>query len=247
MSLVEVVKSGVPMIVLIFGILTRFEPFSIVKFVVIGILCLGIFLTSFGEVNLHIGGLILSIIATFSGATRLIAMQRLLSGHTNSSKMVESVDDSSAIPEPSGNHSKLHPILSLAYFAPLSVASLFLPWCVLEASRFFHSDFMNRKLEIILVLCLGAVLAFCLNYVELLIIEASSALTLCVSGIIKLIFLIIVSSILFGYIWTPLNITGILLAIVGISGYNYVRFSDSITSLPFEKIANETEDAFTSE
>src|SRR5437868_6628906 len=85
-SLVEVVKSGVPMLVFLCGFLFKQEAFSWFKILIITVLCLGIFCTSFGEIALDARGLVLAIIATFSGASRLVLMQFLLSsGLTGSS------------------------------------------------------------------------------------------------------------------------------------------------------------------
>jgi drug/metabolite transporter (DMT)-like permease len=235
-SLVEVVKSGIPMLVLIASVLTKQEVFSVFKVMIILVLCIGIFLTSYGEINLDGRGLFLAIAATLSGASRLFLMQILLSNSIGSSPATH-------------GHAKINPLLSLAYFAPISAVFLFFPWVFIEAPRLFRSEFVHEKSWIVFVLLFGVMLAFAINYVELLLVEASNALTLCVSGIIKLIVLIFVSAIIFGYHFTVFNVTGILLALTGVIGYNYVRFRDQFTNnqTTFERVENETEDAFVSD
>eukprot|EP00475_Leptophrys_vorax_P015213 TRINITY_DN21583_c0_g1_i3.p1 TRINITY_DN21583_c0_g1~~TRINITY_DN21583_c0_g1_i3.p1 ORF type:complete len:421 (-),score=102.70 TRINITY_DN21583_c0_g1_i3:839-2101(-) len=237
-SLVEVIKSGIPMLVLVAGFVLRQEVFSIFKVLIISVLCIGIFCTSYGEINLDPRGLSLATLATVSGASRLLLMQVLLSNPSPKSPSSSS-----------GSHAKLNPMLSLAYFAPVSAVFLFFPWLFIEASSLFQSEFVNKKIWILLILLMGVCLAFLINYLELLLVEASNALTLCVSGIMKLIVLIFVSAAIFGYQFTAWNVTGILLAITGVVGYNYLRFYDEYltTSASFERVANETEDAFVSD
>lgn len=248
------------MLVLIIGFFLKIERFSISKILIIIILCIGIVLTSYGELDLSLSGLLLSVFALIAASARLILMQILISN--KSSEMEEDYDISSPSPteppftissplgfslqyETRRRDSRIHPLLTLAYFAPISALSLFIPWCAVEAPSLFASAFMERKGELFGYLLIGVFLAISLNLVEILIMEASSALTLCVSGIIKLLIIIGLNSVFFNYTFTSYNISGIVLAIVGVIAYNYIRFKDVIKAqLPFEKVRHETEDAF---
>lgn len=212
-TLVEIIKSGVPMLVLIFSIVTLLESASASKFAVISLLCAGILFSSLGEVDLSVGGVSLGILATFCGASRLVLIQKLLSPSEHSSE-----------------HEKIHPLLSLSYFSPVILVSLLLPWTFLEAERLFASHFFSsfrEGLGTLLFLSVGVLLALLLNIDELFIIKVTSALTLCVAGIAKLLLLTAFSAIYFSYQFDAYNIIGIILASFGIAGYNLVRLSES--------------------
>lgn len=230
-SLMEVIKGGIPMLVLIFGILTKEETYSTLKLIVITFLWLGIIFTSEGEKNFDFTGFILASMSTLCGAIRLVLMQTLLSKNGKTAII----------------HPKLHPLLSLAYFAPISAISLFIPMITIEIPKIAQSQFSAHPLEVTALILVGVVLAFSLNMIELYLLEASSALTLCVSGIVKLVIIILLSSLFFNYSFTTFNAIGISLCILGIIGYNYVRFKDQAVDSPtnmFKRVHDETEDAF---
>jgi hypothetical protein len=84
----------------------------------------------------------------------------------------------------------------------------------------------------------GVLLAFLLNLNELVFVEYSSALSLCVAGIVKLLLLIVLNSVVFSYPWTPYNIAGVAFSIIGVSGYNFVKLREKDTRPSYEFLEN---------
>jgi hypothetical protein len=131
-------------------------------------------------------------------------------------------------PLPSHSH-RLHPLLSLFYFAPVSAVAL-LPiqlWLEaprLEASKFVDAGVWEPTLGLVLA---GCILAFALNSSELYVIRETSALTLCVLGVSKFI-LVVLLSVGTGLqaSLTPLNQMGIGLTIAGLVIYNVVKYRE---------------------
>jgi len=126
------------------------------------------------------------------------------------------------------NH-RLHPILSLFYFAPISALTLlplqlWMEWPVLSHSPFAEAGAWEEVSALVL---LGSVMAFSLNVSELFVIRETSALTLCIFGVLKFLLIIVLSVIFFDYELTILNEVGIALSVAGLIVYNYVKYEES--------------------
>jgi len=73
---------------------------------------------------------------------------------------------------------------------------------------------------IVLDVCLGSLIILVYVIAELLIIRLTSALTLCVVGVMKLVFIVVFSVITFSEKLSALNIAGIVIAVCGVILYN---------------------------
>lgn len=206
-ALVEIVKSGSCVCVLVAGIITKQESISLANVLVVLMLSLGILLATLGEVELDLRGLILGVAATVAGASRGIMIQLILS-HSE--------------------RPRIDPLLSLCYLAPIGFVSLLPAWFVLELPRIVGDTTFwdtHQKSNTALLLCGGMFLAFLLNIVELMIIKTTSALTMSVTGITKMFMLIFINAYVFGYEFDVTNVSGIVITFIGICSYNYIRYS----------------------
>lgn len=122
-----------------------------------------------------------------------------------------------------------HPVLSLFYFTPVSAVALLPFQLAFESSRLASSSFAEAEhwpttLGLILF---GAVVAFGLNASELFVIQATSALTLCIFGVLKFLIVLGISVALFHYELTDINRVGIALTVLGLVVYNYVKWRET--------------------
>lgn len=106
--------------------------------------------------------------------------------------------------------------------ASLCVASLSLE----GLENIFRSDFFRTfgsSIEISLIILFGGCLAFLMLIAEFLLISETSVVTFSVAGIFKEIMTILLSAVIFGDNFTPLNILGLVISITGVGLYNYIR------------------------
>ncbi|XXQ30307.1 Sugar phosphate transporter domain-containing protein [Plasmodiophora brassicae] len=214
-ALTEVVKSGVPLLVLAAGVAMHQETLSRRKVAVILLLSLGIVLTTFGEFRLRFTAIVAAAGAAVCGAAKLVLLQMLMKGRDH-----------------------IHPTLSLMYMTSSAVISLLIPLFWFEWSELVHSSWVSSDviLSTLSMLLIGSGLAFLLNMSELIVVQWSSALSLCVAGVFKLIIVIIVSSALFDFRPSIVNVFGCVLSLVGIAGYNWVRYHDARRAAHYEKL-----------
>lgn len=204
----EVIKSGIPVLVLIFSILFLKQKLTMEILLTMILLSLGIALTSFGEVNVNTVGVLAAFCAMTCGATKLILTEQFFQSDSRHIKH--------AIP----------PLLLLNYNAPLMAAIMFLPFLAFEAQHLFNSPFLasqHSELTILAWIGLGSILVMVHNLMEFYVIRETSALTFTVVGVCKLIILVLLSTIFFSETLTVLNIVGCLVCLLGIFVYKYVH------------------------
>lgn len=218
------IKSGIPLLVLVFGIVTKRESFSYSKQLVVVGLCIGIVLTSAGELQFSLTGFLLGAAATVSGAIRLVLMQILLTPTRAAAGLVSSP----LAYDMAGLGDTIHPFLSVVYFSSVGAISLIVPWVAFDSHRLPAFLAAHSPGALLGYLLMGSVLALGLNMVEVFLIEASSALTMCIAGIVKLVLLIPLNSIFFSYTYTVTGAVGIVICIVGIGLYNYIRYRETL-------------------
>lgn len=133
-------------------------------------MCVGVSIASFGELEFDLPGLILQLVSITAEAARLVATQNLLQVHLKGSS----------------------PLVSLSMFAPCCLFFL-LPIAVVSepgALAALGSSWM--------VVLANTLTAFTLNVAVVMLVSATSGLTLTLAGIIKDILLIAASVVLLG-------------------------------------------------
>ena len=133
-------------------------------------MCVGVTIASYGEIEFDTPGLILQLISITAEAARLVATQNLLQLHLKGSS----------------------PLVSLSLFAPCCFAFL-LPISL------FNEPKALEALQVAWPFVLANTLtAFTLNIAVVMLVSATSGLTLTLAGIIKDILLIAASVVLLG-------------------------------------------------
>ena len=203
----QVVKSCTPILVWLSNLVRGKEEFTFSMLLVVVLLCAGSALASLGgHVTLHVIGFLCAITAACAGALKLVLMETALSRHRQ--------------------ELHTHPLLLWMYIAPVMVACLFFPWLLLEARSLFASPLIQPVALPFTIgyLLIAGVLAFSLVSSELWTIQVTSALSLCVIGILRVVVIIAVTMTLFNdYQASRTNVIGLLLCFIGAAGYNWLR------------------------
>lgn len=126
-------------------------------------------------------------------------------------------------------HGRLHPMLSLFYFTPVSAIALLPCQLIFERASLAESKFIDAGMweTTLLLIVIGSLVAFGLNASELFVIQETSALTLCIFGVLKFLIIIVISVMIFNYQITDVNRIGIGLAVLGLIVYNWVKWKES--------------------
>ena len=75
----------------------------------------------------------------------------------------------------------------------------------------------------ILMLLFPGVIAFCMTASEFALLQRTSVVTLSICGIFKEVVTVIAAGIVFHDPLTPINVSGLLVTIVSIASYNYIK------------------------
>lgn len=231
-TMVEVVKSGMPVLVLLFGLCrANREHVSRSKIGVVLTISLGILLTSLGKLSADLLGMLAASAATICAALRLVFMEGVLrKGSSNGQK-------------------KINSFLALAYVLPSGIISLFVMLIPIEGNHVGSSMWFNsvrgieNSIEILTMHCAMGIL---LRVFEVLVISKGSALTICVLGICKMVIEVGLSIVIFGDPVSPVNFVGVAISILGAAWYNMAdsqeRASKAAASAGLnEALAGETE------
>lgn len=160
-----------------------------VSFIVIGVI-----LASFGEIKFVMLGFLFQCGGIIFESIRLVMVQRLL----NSAE------------------SKMDPLVSLYYFAPVCTVMNGLVALLWEVPRVEMAEVHAVGLPIFL---LNAMVAFALNVSVVFLIGRTSSLVLTLCGVLKDILLVAASMMIWGTIVTPLQFLGYSIALAGLVYY----------------------------
>lgn len=197
-------KSSSLAFVLLFAFLFRLEKLRLSLVGVIAIITVGVVLMVATETHFVLEGFILVVTAAAMGGLRWALTQILLKENPSTS----------------------NPFSSIFHLAPIMFASLIVVAMVLEGPiAFLRAPLWSQKgLLAIPILLFPGVLAFLMTASEFGLIQRTSVVTLSVAGIFKEVLTIGLSALVYGDELTPMNISGLLITIVGIGVYNYLRF-----------------------
>jgi len=212
-TLCEVIKSGLPVLVLIFGVFRPGGEITISKALVVATISLGICLTTMGGLGggSHIWGIVAAVGSTVCGAARLVFMEGLLS-------------------EDNGNGGKIDSFLAIAYILPSAIITLVIMLIPIEGSDIADSAFFfngpGGGMDLSITFLSGhLVLGIVLRIMEVCVISHSSALTTCVVGVLKMVVTVGMSIVIFGDPVSFVNGLGVAIAIFGVAIYNYREFA----------------------
>ena len=178
--------------------------------------------------------------------TNLLYIDSMESENNSNNKYVmnhDSTSNNSTYPSDinsieSVNEPRIHPIMSLFYFSPISFVMIFIMFICTEYHGLNYNDITQHT---ILLILLGASMSFVLNVIELYVIQYTSALSLCVLAISKLVMVIGISSIIFpeSIQFTSLNIAGIIISILGVMLYNYNKYNEHIVHEKYVQLQHD--------
>lgn len=196
---VQMIKAVNPALIYVFGVLHGIEKAGWPIVGAIAVICGGVVFSVYDAARFHPIGVLFQIVSITCDSGRYICLQSLL--------------------QASG--AKLDAINVLHMIAPVAAAFLWTAASIWEipAVRF---DEQNWRM-IVPLLCASSMLAFALNMCSYAYIKATSALTMSVSGIIKDVFMIALSFILFGSHVTWQQCVGFGIAIYGTALYTTLR------------------------
>lgn len=125
----------------------------------------------------------------------------------------------------------------LYYLAP---ANLFWMACFaafVEVPKFIQNGGLLIVYQNVHLFLLASLLGFLVNFVGLMVIRATSSLTLKILATIRNVGLVIVSVLLFSEVVTALQAFGYGVSIIGFALYNYVKMTEvSTTKIRYEKV-----------
>ncbi|KAM0800888.1 triose-phosphate transporter family-domain-containing protein [Usnea florida] len=160
----------------------------------VSLIVIGVVIASCGEIKFDLRGFIYQVGGILFEALRLVMVQRLLS----------SADF------------KMDPLVSLYYFAPACATINGLFTLFMELPRLTMQDIYGVGF---LTLFANAFVAFLLNVSVVLLIDKTSAVVLTLSGVLKDIFLVVASILIFHDPVTRLQYFGYSIALAGLMYY----------------------------
>ncbi|CAH0028620.1 unnamed protein product [Clonostachys rhizophaga] len=201
-------KSSSLAFVLIFAFIFRLETPTWRLVTIITVMTIGVVLMVFGEVEFKLGGFALVISAAFFSGFRWSLTQILLLRHPATSNPFSSIFFISpimfvilfglAIPvEGFGPLWEGYGVLTAAYGAFLAPLFLLFPGCI----------------------------AFLMTASEFALLQRTSVVTLSIAGIFKEVVTISAASLVFHDKLTPINAVGLVVTLIAIIAYNYIKIS----------------------
>lgn len=201
-------KSSVLIFVLIFAFLFRLETPSIKLILIILTMTLGVVMMVFGETAFQLGGFLLAISASFFSGFRWALTQILLLRHPATS----------------------NPFATMFFLAPIMFVTLFIIALFSEGAssvvvglQVLANDV--GTLKAILLMFVPGVLAFCMIASEFTLLQRTNVVTLSICGIFKEVVTISAAGIVFHDELSVINVSGLLVTIVSIACYNYMKIT----------------------
>lgn len=201
-----------PVVVLCLSVIFGLEISSVSEFFIIFVICIGISLTTIGELHFSVIGFSYQLIGILSEASRLVLINILMKDN------------------------KLDSLSLLYYVAPCCALFISIPAFYYEGESFLNHYSYSRihllTMEFKVIVICNGIFAFLLNIAVVLLISKCSALILTLSGIIKDILLLLVSIIIFQTQVSPLQYFGYFIALAGITIHKeYKKFLSNSTNV----------------
>lgn len=201
-------KSSALAFVLLFAFLFRLETPTWRLVAIIATMTAGVIMMVAGEIEFHLGGFILIISSAFFSGFRWGLTQILLLRHPATS----------------------NPFSSIFFLTPIMFATLLLIAVPVEGFLNFWEGITTLShewgiLKAPLLLLFPGTIAFLMTASEFALLQRSSVVTLSIAGIFKEVVTIIVAALVFDDKLTPINISGLLVTLVAIISYNYVKLT----------------------
>nr|XP_020479817.1 solute carrier family 35 member C2-like [Monopterus albus] len=201
-SLYTMTKSTAVLFILFFSLVFKLEEPNPFLILVVLLIAGGLFMFTFESTQFNLKGFIMVLLASFLGGIRWTLTQVLMQ------------KAELGLQNPVDTMYHLQPLMFLDLF-PLFLYNEGLSLSMTE--RFFRVTELLPLLYSLITLSIGGLLAFGLGFSEFLLVSRTSSLTLSISGIIKEVFILLLSTSLLGDKMSLINWLGFAVCLCGIS------------------------------
>jgi len=202
-------KSSSLAFVLLFAFAFRLESPTWKLVAIIATMTFGVVMMVAGEVEFHLGGFVLVISAAFFSGFRWALTQILLLRNPATS----------------------NPFSSIFFLAPIMFVILFSIAIPVEgfpgliAGLGAMAEERGALMTPLLLLFPGTI-AFLMTASEFALLKRTSVVTLSIAGIFKEAVTISAAALVFGDRMTPINIVGLVITLIAIGAYNYIKITN---------------------
>ena len=201
-------KSSALAFVLLFAFVFKLETPSWKLIVIIAAMTIGVVMMVAGEAAFNAIGFALIISSAFFSGFRWALTQILLLRHPATA----------------------NPFATLFFVSPIMFVSLFIMALVAEGpAQVIHGiGVLTAKEGVFQGICLlifPGILAFCMIASEFSLLQRTNVVTLSICGIFKEVVTISTAELVYHDPLTPINISGLLVTIASIAGYNYLKIT----------------------
>ncbi|OHT10742.1 putative phosphate translocator [Tritrichomonas foetus] len=200
-AFVQVVRAIIPLITMILSIIFLKAHYSFVQWISCMVICIGVAFSCFGEINLTLTGLFVTVFGCFLSSLKSISIKMTLSGQY-----------------------ELHSLDLLSRMSPISAIEMFfLAIYKNEPQQIRESSKYEASIYCFFGVMLSGVIAFFLNLTNFLATAHTSPLTVTIVGCIKQVFTIVLSVLIFDKRLTMLNWIGIVITTLGSLWYSLIK------------------------
>lgn len=201
-------KSSALAFVLLFAFLFKLETPSLKLILIIGTMTIGVVMMVFGEAAFNAVGFMLVIASAFFSGFRWALTQILLLRHPATS----------------------NPFATLFLLAPIMFTTLMVIAIPIEGPLEIAAGLRTLTeargtFSGILLLLFPGILAFCMTSSEFALLQRTNVVTLSICGIFKEVVTITAAGIVFHDPLTPINVSGLVVTILSIAAYNYLKIT----------------------
>jgi len=198
----QMIKAFTPASVYASGCILGTQQWSLPVVKCLGVITFGLMVTSLGEMNFHLLGFAVQVVALIAEGLRINILELRLKGQGY----------------------KLNALSSVAVFAPMVAAMLFVSALLFDRSAFNAEHIGEVGIGIFGA---NAFMAFLLNVVIYLAIQCASGLVFSLAGVLKDFLIVAGSCILQGSPITTTQLVGYSIAVAGLQAYGVVSRSPS--------------------
>lgn len=208
------IRGTIPTFVLIFGLCSGLEEVHGLKIASILMVCFGICLASFGEVEFNVHGIVMCVLSCTIAGSRWVLVQRMMNRRSAQSGID---DQGTRVTTPLG---------TILLVTPVTVLSC-VPFAVLfELRPFLASPWASQthmRIKAFYYLSTVAVIAFLLQLSKYHLVKLTSSLSMSLMGIFKQLITILGAVIIFGDLLNWTKAIGFLTCTAGLLIYNAMK------------------------